>query len=118
MQGNPFPAAEDRPAVSTAAALLRASAYGNLAVLLPMVSSVAQVRQVKEMLAACRRELAGKQIPFSDKLEVGVLIETPAAGAFERAAGQRSGFLFHWDERSHPVYTGCGPAGQQPAGAL
>ncbi|WP_195376555.1 phosphoenolpyruvate--protein phosphotransferase [Anaerotruncus rubiinfantis] len=74
-------------------ALLRASAYGNLAVLLPMVSSVAQVRQVKEMLAACRRELAGKQIPFSDKLEVGVLIETPAAALLSGQLAREADFF-------------------------
>lgn len=60
-------------------ALYRASAYGKLSILLPMITSVAEVRRVKEIAAAVRAHLTEENIPFAPDVELGVMIETPAA---------------------------------------
>ena len=59
-------------------ALLRASAYGNLSVMYPMIISVKEVRQIKAIVEEVRGELAEKGIPMGE-IEQGIMIETPAA---------------------------------------
>ena len=59
-------------------ALLRASAYGNLSVMYPMIISVKEVRQIKAIVEEVRSELAEKGIPMGE-IEQGIMIETPAA---------------------------------------
>ena len=59
-------------------ALLRASAYGNLAIMFPMVISVWELKQAKATLEECRKELEKEGVPMGD-IEVGIMIETPAA---------------------------------------
>ena len=59
-------------------ALLRASAYGNLSILYPMITSLWEVRKVKELVDESKRELSSQNIPMG-KLEQGIMIETPAA---------------------------------------
>lgn len=60
-------------------ALYRASAYGKLAVMFPMVSSLWEVQEAKRICEAIKKELRKERIPFDEKLEVGVMIETPAS---------------------------------------
>lgn len=60
-------------------AILRASAYGQVAVMFPMITSVDEVQASKELLEATKIKLAQEGIPFNPDLEVGVMIETPAA---------------------------------------
>ena len=60
-------------------ALLRASVYGKLAILLPMVNSVDEVRRVKAMLFEESEALKEKGIPIAESIELGMMIETPAA---------------------------------------
>ncbi len=59
-------------------AILRASVYGNLSVMFPMITSVWEIRKAKEILEEVKTELAKNEIPFRD-VEIGVMIETPAA---------------------------------------
>lgn len=59
-------------------ALLRASAYGNIAIMYPMIISVAEVRQIKKIVASVKAELDEKGIPYGE-VEQGIMIETPAA---------------------------------------
>lgn len=59
-------------------AILRAGAYGNVSVMFPMITSVWEIQRSKELLAEVKRELTDEQIPFGD-VEIGVMIETPAA---------------------------------------
>ena len=59
-------------------ALLRASAYGNLAIMFPMIISVREVLSCREILEECRQELEKENIPMG-KIEVGIMVETPAA---------------------------------------
>lgn len=60
-------------------ALLRASAYGNLGIMFPMVNSLRDVRESKEILAECRRELANEGQKVADNIQIGIMVETPAA---------------------------------------
>ena len=60
-------------------ALYRASAYGRLSIMFPMVASVWEVREAKKMCEQVKKELTAEGIPFSDEVDVGIMIETPAA---------------------------------------
>ena len=59
-------------------AIYRASAYGNIAVMYPMIISVKEVREAKAMAARVEEELKAQGIPFG-QVEQGIMIETPAA---------------------------------------
>lgn len=59
-------------------ALYRASAYGTVAIMVPMIASLWEVRRVKEIAAEVKKELDAAQIP-SGNPEFGIMIETPAA---------------------------------------
>ena len=60
-------------------ALLRASAYGKIAVMFPMITSVSEVRRIKEILRSVAEQLSADSIPFDKNLEIGIMIETPAS---------------------------------------
>ena len=60
-------------------AILRASYYGNLAIMFPMIISVEEVRKIKEICEEVKAELRSDGIEYSDKIELGIMIETPAA---------------------------------------
>ncbi len=59
-------------------AILRASAYGTVSVMFPMIISVREVRDAKEILEECRKELQAEGIAVG-QVETGIMIETPAA---------------------------------------
>ena len=60
-------------------ALYRASVYGKLGIMFPMVISVEEVEKIKEMCEEVKRELKSSGVEYSDNIEVGIMIETPAA---------------------------------------
>ncbi|MBR5110487.1 MAG: phosphoenolpyruvate--protein phosphotransferase [Clostridia bacterium] len=60
-------------------ALFRASAYGKLGIMFPMVTSVWEVKEAKKMCERVKAELTKEGIPFSEDVEIGIMIETPAA---------------------------------------
>ena len=60
-------------------ALFRASAYGKLGIMFPMVTSVWEVREAKRMCEEVKRDLKHEGIPYSDDVKIGIMIETPAA---------------------------------------
>ena len=60
-------------------ALLRASAYGNLGIMFPMIVDVGEVEWLRSVCDVCKSELLEEGIPFDDGLELGIMIETPAA---------------------------------------
>ena len=59
-------------------ALLRASAYGNLGIMFPMIISLSELQQCKAILAECRAELEAIEVPMGD-IQIGIMVETPAA---------------------------------------
>jgi len=60
-------------------AILRASAYGRIALMLPMVVSASEVREAKTVIEECEKELSTQGERFDSKMELGIMIETPAA---------------------------------------
>lgn len=60
-------------------ALFRASVYGNLGIMFPMITSVSEVERIKKICDEVKAELKSNNIKYSDKIEIGIMIETPAA---------------------------------------
>ena len=60
-------------------ALYRASAYGKIAIMFPMITSVWEVQEIKRICRNIRAELTEDGVPMADKVELGIMIETPAA---------------------------------------
>ena len=74
-------------------ALCRASVYGHLAVLLPMVTSTREITQVRDLLRGIRADLDREGIRYSDDMELGVMIETPAAAILSDQLAQEADFF-------------------------
>lgn len=60
-------------------ALYRASAYGKIAIMFPMITSVWEVQEIKRICANVREELMREGVPMADYVELGIMIETPAS---------------------------------------
>ena len=60
-------------------ALYRASAYGNLAVMVPMIISLSEVKFIREMASLARANLTARKLPFNKDMKIGIMVETPAA---------------------------------------
>ncbi len=74
-------------------AILRASAYGRLGVMFPMVVSVEEVKECRRLLCECMQELQMKGQSYDPKIEVGIMIETPAAAVMSRALSNHVDFF-------------------------
>ena len=73
-------------------AIYRASAYGNLNVMFPMIASAWELRKTKELCASVRQELEAEGIPCKD-IPIGIMIETPAAAVMARELAQEADFF-------------------------
>jgi phosphotransferase system enzyme I (PtsI) len=60
-------------------ALYRASAYGNLAVMVPMIISESEIKWIHEMAKLARENLTARKLPFNKDMKIGIMVETPAA---------------------------------------
>ncbi|MFQ7476607.1 putative PEP-binding protein, partial [Anaerotignum sp.] len=60
-------------------AILRASAYGDIRIMYPMIISVDEFMAANAILQECKEELRRDNIPFNDSIQTGIMIETPAA---------------------------------------
>ena len=74
-------------------ALLRAGAAADIRVMLPMVSSVAELRQARTLLAQAQAELAAQGLPYATDLQLGVMIEVPAAALNAAALAREADFF-------------------------
>ncbi|CCQ93544.1 PEP-protein phosphotransferase of PTS system (enzyme I) [[Clostridium] ultunense Esp] len=59
-------------------ALLRASAFGNIKIMFPMISSIKEIRDAKKILEEVKEELRKENIPFNEDIEVGIMVEIPS----------------------------------------
>jgi len=59
-------------------AALRASAYGNLEIMFPMVSSINEFRAAKTIVEECKKELDAEGLPYNDDVKIGIMIEVPS----------------------------------------
>ncbi|AMX71061.1 phosphoenolpyruvate--protein phosphotransferase [Leptospira borgpetersenii] len=62
-------------------AILRASAFGNVSILLPMITGPGEIVRTRELLEECKRKLSVKKEKYNKKIKIGAMIETPAAVA-------------------------------------
>ena len=71
----------DRPEIfrTQLRALYRASAYGNIQIMVPMITSVWEVKEIKKIIDDIKKELDNENIPFNENTPFGIMIETPAA---------------------------------------
>lgn len=60
-------------------AVLRSSVFGNVKIMFPMISSIQEVRAVKELLDECKKELKYSKIPYDENIKIGIMIEIPSA---------------------------------------
>ncbi len=60
-------------------ALYRAGCHGNLAIMIPMVISLEEIQMVREIISQVQQELKQEKIPYKEDVELGIMIETPAA---------------------------------------
>lgn len=60
-------------------ALYRASYYGNLAIMVPMIISLSEVHFIKEMAEQARNNLKARNIPYKEDVKIGIMVETPSA---------------------------------------
>ncbi|MCR4562336.1 MAG: phosphoenolpyruvate--protein phosphotransferase [Bacilli bacterium] len=74
-------------------ALYRASAYGNLAVMVPMIISESEIDFVHEMAAMARENLTVRGIPFNKDMKIGIMVETPAAAVLSDIFAKKVDFF-------------------------
>ena len=74
-------------------ALYRAAVYGNLSIMFPMIISVSEVKKIKEIIAQVQAELKAEGIPYKEDVELGVMIETPAAVMLSRELAKEVDFF-------------------------
>ena len=74
-------------------ALLRASKYGNLKIMFPMIASFEELRQAKKILQECKEELVKEGFEVSDSIEIGIMVEIPAAAISAREFAKEVDFF-------------------------
>ena len=85
----------DRPEVfkTQLRALYRASAYGQISIMFPMIISVAEVKKIKEIVEEVKAELRTEGAAFREDVELGIMIETPAAVMVSRELAKEVDFF-------------------------
>jgi len=74
-------------------AIYRSSAHGSVAIMFPMVASLWELREAKEIAAKVRSALNAENIPFSEKVPLGIMIETPAAALISGELAKEADFF-------------------------
>lgn len=74
-------------------AILRASAYGNLSIMFPMISSIEELRDAKKVLEECKEELDAKNIAYKKNIKVGIMIEIPSAALISYGLAKECDFF-------------------------
>ena len=60
-------------------AILRASSYGNVAIMIPMISSIEELRKSKEIIEEVKKDLKVKSIKYNENIKIGIMIEIPSS---------------------------------------
>ncbi|MFD1176134.1 phosphoenolpyruvate--protein phosphotransferase [Paenibacillus puldeungensis] len=74
-------------------AILRASAYGNVKIMYPMISSLEEIREANGILADAKRDLDARSISYNSQIQVGIMIEVPAAAAIADLLAEEADFF-------------------------
>lgn len=74
-------------------AFLRASAFGNIKIMIPLVTCIDEVREVKAMIENIKAELDSENIAYNKNIQVGVMVETPAASLIADLLAEEADFF-------------------------
>jgi phosphoenolpyruvate-protein phosphotransferase (PTS system enzyme I) len=74
-------------------ALLRASSYGDMRIMFPLVSGVQELRQVKTLVRELKQELDAEGVPYKKELKIGIMIEVPSAAVIADILAQEADFF-------------------------
>lgn len=74
-------------------AILRASSYGNLSIMLPMISSIEELRESKKIIQEVKEELTEEGVPFNPNIEIGIMIEIPSAALMAEELAKECDFF-------------------------
>lgn len=74
-------------------ALLRASAFGNIKIMIPLVTCIDEVREVKAMIESIKTELDSENIAYNKDIQVGIMVETPAASLIADLLAEEADFF-------------------------
>nr|HPN73512.1 phosphoenolpyruvate--protein phosphotransferase [Candidatus Omnitrophota bacterium] len=74
-------------------AMLRASVFGNIRIMYPMISGISEFRQANAFLEEVKKELRKEKIPFADNIPVGAMIEVPSAAITSDVLAQEADFF-------------------------
>ena len=74
-------------------AILRASAFGNVKIMLPMISNIKEIRDAKEIIDEVKAELTQEDIAFDNNIEIGIMVEIPAVAIHSAAFAKEVDFF-------------------------
>lgn len=74
-------------------AILRASTFGNLSIMFPMISSIEELKEAKKILEECKKELDEKNISYNKEIKTGIMIEIPSAALIARGLAKECDFF-------------------------
>ena len=98
-------------------ALLRASAFGDIKIMVPLVTSIDEIRQVKALVEECKADLDARGVAYNKDIEVGTMIETPAASLIADDLAAECDF-FSIGTNDLIGYTMCADRGNDRVGYL
>ena len=98
-------------------ALLRASAFGDIKIMVPLVTNLDEIRQVKALVEECKAELDARGVAYNKDIEVGTMIETPAASLIADDLAAECDF-FSIGTNDLIGYTMCADRGNDRVGYL
>lgn len=87
-------------------AILKASAFGNIKIMFPMISTIGELIQAKEILFEAKEDLRKQEIPFNEEIQAGIMIETPAAAIMSDLLSKEADFFQYRYQRPDTIYNG------------
>ena len=75
-------------------ALLRAGKYGDLSLIFPKISNIAELKEYKDILEICKIELKAKDIEYKNRIKTGIVLEIPSAALMSYEIARECDFLF------------------------
>ena len=98
-------------------ALLRASAFGDIKIMIPMITNIDELRSVKALVEECKADLDARKVAYNKNIEVGVMMETPAAAFIADDLAKEAAF-FSIGTNDLTGYTMCADRGNDKVAYL